>query len=962
MLSDRLRELNILPKSLDSSNDISDVTKNRITTEENRQSVNNALLGGLFTNRQNSLTDIFRGDFPSVGKSCPLVLDKDLWQYVIVLHNPDYNQKKNHSVTKAFAENFYKNVFRKKTESNPHTANIHYEQEKRAFFEVFNELDDFQDGKSFKNGGKVMAQDDNFLDFGSVTKDFTTLARNALMYKLVGNLGLKVKQLMSISGKYIIFLVSADSADLKLEAEKTRYAKHLEISQVDLLSLMPCDEALRPFHVLRLPNIPITKVFNKLKRFYREIFKYDKQSETFSFDYEPVGVSEAQWQAYTEFCTLMKIGIKEVKKSSISESRKVVMFRKLVKDSMEKVNKGLSSRHRLKNLWDHLSIKKEIAPFFEYKNFIDHSHMEKVWRYYTVNENGSRDLFKNMEKIRLTSGIIDRIVDLGLLEKYKIVVGHFPLHNQWELNGKQKKLGFDLGHEDTLMHNFLINLKSTDEKRPLSQQWRVSLLYNNLPLSKLRNYYGEKIAMYFEFLRMLHTFLFYPSIFGIIVFSLQHSYEIDNNYLVKGFNIAYSILMTAWATVFNECWKQKEASLAILWGQTKFEQVDVPRGRYTGQARRSPVTDEMDEIHFPSYMRMKFFLLSATATLFIIFLVLSFVASFIILKTTYKSVYVYYLASLGNAIQIQFFNFIYSKLAVKLTEYENHKTREQYEDSLITKTFCFQFVNSFNSFFYIAFIKPYTVGCKISGDGQKDTCMHELFIQLLLIFLVSYFKNLIEIGLPLLKYQFRKRSNSDGIHILEDTSKDSDIRVEIESEINKDCYLTRDVDGTISDYLELAIQFGMLTLFAIAFPLSTVLAFIGLWLEMYTDKFKIMNLVRRPVPLPAKDIGSWNVIFNAISVFSIFTNAALFCFTASTFNDAADSIKFIVYGIVVIILLIFRAQLQIWIPDILPKYEIIAARHDYLISKLLQVDKVEKIEEEIEAYDKTLYFTKSRFN
>ena len=358
---------------------------------------------------------------------------------------------------------------------------------------------------------------------------------------------------------------------------------------------------------------------------------------------------------------------------------------------------------------------------------------------------------------------------------------------------------------------------------------------------------------------------------------------------------------------------------------------------------------------------MKFYVLSISVTVFLIILVLSFVASFLILKNTYEYVYVYYLASLGNALQIQIFNVIYGKLALILTEMENHRTRVEYEDSLIIKTFIFQFVNSVNSLFYIAFIKPGIGGCNVAGDGKSQSCMHELFIQLLLIFLVSYFKNLIEIGTPLLKYYIRGYRSSRSSKQHPPNESPSDLRSEIENELNKDYYLNRDVDGTIQDYLELAIQFSFLTLFAIAFPLSTVLAFIGLWLEMYTDKFKILNLVKRPVPLQGKDIGTWATIFNGISILSIFTNSALFCFTARTFEDFDDSVKFIVYGIVVVVLLVFRAQLQWWIPDILPKYEVLAARHEFIISKFLQEDKVEKITEEVEAYDENIYFTKTRF-
>jgi hypothetical protein len=57
------------------------------------------------------------------------------------------------------------------------------------------------------------------------------------------------------------------------------------------------------------------------------------------------------------------------------------------------------------------------------------------------------------------------------------------------------------------------------------------------------------------------------------------------------------------------------------------------------------------------------------------------------------------ITALINAIQIQVLNAVYNNIAVALTDYENHRTNTEYEDSLIGKTFIFQFVNSFSSLF-----------------------------------------------------------------------------------------------------------------------------------------------------------------------------------------------------------------------------------------------------------------------
>ncbi|CAM9598929.1 unnamed protein product, partial [Ectocarpus sp. 8 AP-2014] len=62
---------------------------------------------------------------------------------------------------------------------------------------------------------------------------------------------------------------------------------------------------------------------------------------------------------------------------------------------------------------------------------------------------------------------------------------------------------------------------------------------------------------------------------------------------------------------------------------------------------------------------------------------------------------------LVNAVQIQVMNAFYGTVAIKLTDLENHRTDTEYEDNLIAKTFMFQFVNSYASLVYIAFIKEF---------------------------------------------------------------------------------------------------------------------------------------------------------------------------------------------------------------------------------------------------------------
>jgi threonine/homoserine/homoserine lactone efflux protein len=73
-------------------------------------------------------------------------------------------------------------------------------------------------------------------------------------------------------------------------------------------------------------------------------------------------------------------------------------------------------------------------------------------------------------------------------------------------------------------------------------------------------------------------------------------------------------------------------------------------------------------------------------------------------------------------------NHYFSKVALRLNDSENYRTNVLYEDALITKAFIFQFLNSFASLFYVAFMKPFN-----AADACIPAyCFVELQVRILL--------------------------------------------------------------------------------------------------------------------------------------------------------------------------------------------------------------------------------------
>lgn len=85
----------------------------------------------------------------------------------------------------------------------------------------------------------------------------------------------------------------------------------------------------------------------------------------------------------------------------------------------------------------------------------------------------------------------------------------------------------------------------------------------------------------------------------------------------------------------------------------------------------------------------------------------------------YKSFFVPITSAIINFCFILLLNFIYDKIAETLTEFEFHRTQTEYDNSLMLKTYLFQFVNYYSSLFYIAFVKG-----KFTGYPMK---YHRIF-------------------------------------------------------------------------------------------------------------------------------------------------------------------------------------------------------------------------------------------
>ena len=93
-------------------------------------------------------------------------------------------------------------------------------------------------------------------------------------------------------------------------------------------------------------------------------------------------------------------------------------------------------------------------------------------------------------------------------------------------------------------------------------------------------------------------------------------------------------------------------------------------------------------------------------------------------------------------------------------------------------------------------------------------------------------------------------------------------------------------ESTFQEFNEMAVQYGYLALFAPAFPLAPLLAFVNNIFEIRIDALKYCSVYRRPAFRQAEDIGSWFTVLNVLGFLAVMTNAVMISFVGDHLSQS----------------------------------------------------------------------------
>jgi hypothetical protein len=467
----------------------------------------------------------------------------------------------------------------------------------------------------------------------------------------------------------------------------------------------------------------------------------------------------------------------------------------------------------------------------------------------------------------------------------------------------------------------------------------------------VKDYFGERIGLYFSWLGHYTSWLMFASIAGLGAWVFVQAQDGNPNAPVMPYFAAF---MAIWGTIFLESWKRAEVRYAMEWGMSNYVENEQDRPEFTGLKSISPVTGE-EATYFPERIRNKrmaysYFVIFCSISLIIACLALLFFIREAMENDTNVAGISAEISSVLIAIQIEILNAIFGKVAIALNQSENHRTDTAFENALIGKTFVFQFINSFMSLFYIAFMKPF-----FSADRcLPRNCFYELQATLgtlfmSRLFISSWYKLIIPmykqrnaihevklINVNNIKDAAEAARNKEEIPLTTEQANEHLDKTDV-SEVEI-MFLLEEYDslmGTFNDYASMISQYGYMTMFVSAFPLCTILALANNYVQMRVDAWRLCQVTQRPDPKSTDSIGKWQDVLEIIGLISVFTNSGLISFTGLFVVTYQWPMRVWIFFLMSCAILTVKWMFATIIPDIPGDVRIQQERNAHVLHKII---------------------------
>ena len=510
-----------------------------------------------------------------------------------------------------------------------------------------------------------------------------------------------------------------------------------------------------------------------------------------------------------------------------------------------------------------------------------------------------------------------------------------------------------------------------------------SLIYQ--PIEEIRDYFGDDVGLYFAWLGLYTRMLFLQSVFGCITMGSQVYYgTVKDNPLTFSYSIYVGLwsisFLEAWHRRENELrftWGTQDLS-SIETPRPEFIGIIKPQFE-TGR--------EVLTYKSPATQAAKKTVGVLISFAFIVFTICSALAAQVVryfptgcyecpesyndgsnAGTTceeyekvdsdlncniFEARKFQLISSLLNLAIIGVYGQIFERIALKLNNWENYRTQSEFDNSLVAKNFLFQFVNNYFVLFYISFLRE--VKDPISRAAhpcEGGNCLPELQTQLIVVFTGKTIAK--QLMYTLKPFVFKAVQTTMGnrhtkqlvkaaakgqaaiptemANAMQEVVKLGGGRNDPTQQLKKLRKIRNPYElqnrlmpyaGTFDDFNDRVIQFGYLVLFAPAYSLAPLLAFINNVIEIRTSGFKMCYAYQRPVWKARSGIGSWMVVLNVLGFLAVITNASMITFVGS---QDAESLGLETSGF-----MIRAQQWQLWMRFVITEHSVLLMRTVILI-------------------------------
>jgi len=491
--------------------------------------------------------------------------------------------------------------------------------------------------------------------------------------------------------------------------------------------------------------------------------------------------------------------------------------------------------------------------------------------------------FRSLQRQQVILSIVQRKINLQKHLKSGSIRTIFPLHDAMGCRNIIRHWGYT-GTSQRVFQPFAGN--------SLAQFFFERKRHQYEMLWPLLTYFGEKHAFYYAFVTFYTVWLVPMALLGA---TCQMLWLADDVSFVPPL---FAIVVSIWATLMVERWKRKRSEIQRKFGHFRRNRSEEAPGFYgdfqveTTLLRAKTAVD----VSFPRalqlariYMGIPALMTMGVAAVAIFVAVKMNTASSAIVHNAMPwlpTLLVPYVVPFMNAVSMLLLDNWYTRLARRLTRWENHRTVWEFESMLAVKLFWFKFLNAFISLFWIAFV------------DQNAAALRK---QLLIVMGVRQVWNSVQRDLlPMLHVRYRWKSA--GFVFRPTPSKhwwslasrewyDAELPHpataasprEGERPTPPPVVLIQELmyphDFLMGKQMEVVLQFGYVTMFVSVLPVAPLFALLSNVVAMRLDVLSCTQAKQRPPFESETEVSTFTSILEFMSFAAVAVNCAVLFFT-----------------------------------------------------------------------------------